>query len=192
MAKSTWKDFRQAFEFSCFFVGVLFLTFAVDILFGHRLSAFGILPRTAHGLLGIAFSPLLHANLTHLVANSIPLLVLNTLLFWDRKYQPGTTLAVIWLLSGLGTWLIGRNMANGLPVIHIGASAVIFGIAAYLIAAAFWMQRWRSALIAIVVFLLYGGIFFGALPQASATPISWEGHFCGVLAGIWCAYRLHA
>jgi membrane associated rhomboid family serine protease len=195
MAKSTWKDFRQALQFSLFFVGLLCLTFLIDILLRslnppYNLSAFGILPRTTWGLMGILFSPLLHGNLAHLLANSVPLLVLLTLLFWDRKYHPGTTLTVIWIVSGLGTWLIGRNESGGQPVFHIGASSIIYGIVAYLIAAAFWMQRWRSALIALLVFLLYGGIFFGALPQQG--QISWEGHLAGMIAGIWCARRLHA
>jgi len=193
VAKSNWKDFRQAFQFSLFFVGVLYLTFLVDVMLrakGSGLSGFGILPRTPHGLIGIVFSPLLHANLAHLVANSIPLLVLLTLLFWDRKYHPGTTLTIIWLISGLGTWLIGRNETGGQPIIHIGASSLIYGIVAYLIASAFWMQRWRSAFIALLVLILYGGIFFGALPQNGT--ISWEGHLAGMIAGIWCASRLHS
>ncbi len=195
MAKSTWKDFRQALQFSLFFVGLLCLTFAIDVfLRSHSppyvLSSFGILPRTARGLIGILFSPLLHGNLAHLLANSLPLLILLTLLFWDRKYHPGTTLTIIWIVSGLGTWVIGRNESGGQPVIHIGASSLIYGIVAYLIASAFWMQRWRSAFIALLVFLLYGGIFFGALPQQG--QVSWEGHLAGMIAGIWCASRLHS
>jgi len=193
VAKSNWKDFRRAFQFSIFFVGILYLTFAVDVLLrskGSGLSGFGILPRTPYGLIGIVFSPLLHANLAHLIANSIPLLVVLTLLFWDRKYHPGTTLTIIWLISGLGTWLIGRNESGGQPVIHIGASSLIYGIVAYLIASAFWMQRWRSAFIALLVLVLYGGIFFGVLPQNGT--ISWEGHLAGMIAGIWCASRLHS
>ncbi len=195
MAKSTWKDFRSAFQFSLFFVIILFLTFGLEILLAQHqppydLTRFGILPRTVHGLLGILFSPLLHANLAHLLANSLPMLVLLTLLFWDRKYHPGTTLIIIWLVSGLGTWLIGRNESGGQPVIHIGASSVIYGLFAYLVAAGFWMQRWRSAFIAIAVFIFYGGIIFGALPQQG--QISWEGHLAGMIAGIWCALRLHS
>ncbi|HEY1172671.1 MAG TPA: rhomboid family intramembrane serine protease [Verrucomicrobiae bacterium] len=193
MAKSTWKDFRSAFQFSIFFVAVLFVTFGIDILLrvkGSGLAGFGIIPRTTWGLIGIPFSPLLHANLAHLLANSVPLLVLLTLLFWDRKYHPGTTLTIIWLVSGVGTWLIGRNESGGQPIVHIGASSVIYGIFAYLIASAFWMRRWRSAFIAVLVLFLYGGIVLGAMPQAG--PISWEGHLAGMIAGIWCALRLHS
>jgi membrane associated rhomboid family serine protease len=45
------------------------------------------------------------------------------------------------------------------------------------------MRSWRAAFIAIFVAICYGGIFYGVLPTEG--PISWEGHLCGVLAGIW-------
>jgi membrane associated rhomboid family serine protease len=137
------------------------------------------------GLPGIIFSPLLHANLSHLVANAVPLFVLLVLLLSHRQYHPYRTLALIWGASGLGTWLIGRGHA-----VHIGASSIVFGLAAFLIVAGFQMKSWRSAGVAILVFVLYGGIFYGALPQAG--PISWEGHLCGAVAGAWTAKNLRA
>ncbi|MCX6906062.1 MAG: rhomboid family intramembrane serine protease, partial [Verrucomicrobia bacterium] len=100
-------------------------------------------------------------------------------------YHPYRTLALIWGLSGLGTWLIGRGHA-----VHLGASSVIFGLAAFLIVAGFQMKGWRSAATAIFVLLFYGGIVYGALPHAG--PISWEGHLCGALAGAWTARQLRA
>jgi hypothetical protein len=112
-------------------------------------------------LLGILFAPLLHANLQHLLANAAPLFVLLFLLLSNRAYHPYRTLAWIWGASGLGTWLIGRGNA-----VHIGASSIIFGLAAFLIVAGFLMKSWRSAVVAIFVFFLYGGIFYGALPRA--------------------------
>jgi membrane associated rhomboid family serine protease len=50
------------------------------------------------------------------------------------------------------------------------------------------MKSWRSAAVAIFVFVLYGSIFYGVLPRAG--PISWEGHLCGALAGVWAARSL--
>jgi membrane associated rhomboid family serine protease len=145
------------------------------------LDLFGIVPRTLPGLAGILFSPLLHANFAHLAANAIPLLILLTLLFWDRRYRPWSTLTSIWLVSGLGTWLIGRSGS-----IHLGASSIVFGLVAYLILAGVLLRSWRSALIAILVCLAFGGIFYGVLPQAG--PISWEGHLCGAIAGLAAAW----
>lgn len=163
-------------------LAVLFAIKLAEILFRLPLAQFGIVPRTAAGLWGILFSPLLHANLTHLTANAVPLFVLLVLLLSNPKYRPGQTLALIWCASGLGTWLIGRGHS-----IHLGASSVVFGLAAFLIVAGFLMKNWRSAAVAIFVLVAFGGIFYGVLPQAG--PISWEGHLCGGIAGAWTAAR---
>jgi membrane associated rhomboid family serine protease len=148
---------------------------------GLTFDALGIVPRTLPGLAGVLFSPLLHANFTHLAANAVPLLVLLTLLFWDRHYRPWPTLASIWIVSGLGTWLIGRGGS-----IHIGASSIIFGLVAYLIVGGLLVRSWRSAFVALLVLLAFGGIFYGVLPQTG--PISWEGHLCGAVAGCAAAW----
>ena len=164
-------------------LAIMFVVTGAQMLFGPFLNRFGILPRTTIGLLGIMFSPLLHANLQHLLANALPLLVLLTLLWSNREYHPGRTLALIWVASGLGTWLIGRGQA-----IHLGASSLVFGLVAFLILAGFRAKSWSSVLVAILVIALYGGVFYGVLPQAG--PSSWEGHLCGALAGVWAASRL--
>lgn len=164
-------------------VAALFVVKGVEILFRLPLEQFGIVPRTVHGLAGILFSPLLHGNMHHLLANSIPLFVLLVILFSDSRYHPYRALALIWIASGAGTWLIGRGGS-----VHIGASSIVFGVAAFLIVAGLTVKSWRSATVAIFVFLFYGGIFYGALPQPG--PISWEGHLCGAVAGVWTARRL--
>ena len=193
MARSTFKTFNEAVQSSAILVSVLFLVEAADLLLrqqNHRtLTGLGIVPRTVPGLVGIAFSPLLHASPAHLLANALPLFVLLVLLFWDRHYYPVLTLASIWFFSGLGTWLIGRGTDDGRPVVHIGASSIIFGLVTYLIVAGFMMKSWRSALVALAVFIGFGGILYGLLPRAG--PVSWEGHLSGALAGIWAAKRNH-
>ena len=193
MAKSQFKTFKGAVQTSALMVSVLFLVEVADLLLRHEkhltLAGFGIVPRTVSGLVGIAFSPLLHASPAHLLANALPLFVLLVLLFWDRHYYPVLTLSSIWLFSGLGTWLIGRGSDGDRPIIHIGASSIIFGLVTYLIVAGFLMKSWRSAAVALLVFIGFGGILYGLLPRAG--PISWEGHLSGALAGIWAAKRNH-
>jgi membrane associated rhomboid family serine protease len=176
-------NFVNAVKLGLTVLAILFVVMGLQMALGPFLNRFGILPRTVHGLVGIVFSPLLHANLHHLLANAVPLLVLLVLLWSNREYHPGRTLALIWLASGLGTWLIGRGQA-----IHLGASSLVFGLAAFLIVAGFRARSWRAALVAVLVCGLYGGIFYGVLPQAG--PVSWEGHLCGAIAGVWAASRL--
>ena len=171
----------KAVGISATLVGAMFLILGLEIALHINLGGFGIHPRTKIGLIGIAFAPLLHGSVQHLLANALPLFVLLILLLSNSLYRPYSTLTWIWVASGLGTWLIGRGDA-----VHIGASSVIFGLAAFLIAAGFFLKSWRSAFVAILVFLFYGGIFYGVLPQNG--PISWEGHLSGAVAGFWAAF----
>src|SRR6266567_2262117 len=193
MPVSHFKTFKEAVQASALMVSTLFIVEFADLILRHEqrlgLAAFGIVPRTIPGLAGIAFSPLLHASPAHLLANALPLFVLLVLLFWDRHYYPSLTLASIWFFSGLGTWLIGRGSDGGRPIVHIGASSIIFGLVTYLIVAGFLMKSWRSAIVALLVLICFGGIFYGVMPHAG--PISWEGHLSGALAGVWSAKRNH-
>ena len=173
----------QALETSGWLVGVVCLTSLVGFLVP-AVQLLGIRPRTWVGLWGVGFGPLLHGNLQHLLANMLPLYLLLVLLFWDKHYHPDRTLAVIWLVGGLGTWAIGRAGS-----VHLGASSVVFGLVTYLVAAGFLMRSWRSAFMALLVFVFYGGVLYGVLPQRG--PVSWEGHLCGALAGLGAAYFQH-
>lgn len=155
---------------------------------GVSFAGFGIAPRTLRGLTGVVFSPLIHASAAHLLANAAPLFVLLLIVFASRRYRPVAALALIWALSGLGTWLIGRGQSPFGPAVHVGASSLIYGLAAYLVTAGFVMRSWRAAIVAVIVALVYGGLAYGVLPQGGF--ISWEAHLCGALAGVWTARRL--
>jgi len=183
VARRAKRGFLDAVEISAIVVLVLFAMFYVNVFFGGRLYTFGVLPRTPWGLFGIIFSPLLHYNQAHLTANGISLFMLLVILFSHKEYRADVAFTWIWLLSGLGTWLIGRGNR-----VHIGASGVIYGVVTYLIAAAWWLRSWRSAMLAILILFLYGGIFYGMLPQPGF--ISWEAHLSGALAGVVVA-RMH-
>jgi hypothetical protein len=104
-------SFASAIVTAASMVAVLFFVKGVETLFHLPLEQFGIIPRTVRGLLGIFFSPLLHGNMHHLLANSVPLFVLLVLLLSNPKYHPYIALSFIWIASGLGTWLIGRGDA---------------------------------------------------------------------------------
>jgi membrane associated rhomboid family serine protease len=179
------STFRQASDRALIIVAWMCVIEFADHLLRQQsnltLDALGIAPRTTRGLAGILLSPLLHADFAHLAANAIPLLILLTILFWDRRYQPWPTLGSIWLVSGFGTWLIGRSDS-----VHIGASSIVFGLVGYLVLAGLLLRSWRAALVAILVAFAFGGIFYGVLPQDG--PISWEGHLSGALAGLAVAW----
>jgi membrane associated rhomboid family serine protease len=183
--RNSTRSLKTAVDIATMAVLSLFVIHLARLALGGPAGFLGIIPREGRGLWGILGSPLVHANWEHLFANALPLFVLLILLLADQHYYPGRTLAVIWLASGAGTWLIGRGHSA-----HIGASGIIFGLAAYLIVAGVMLRSLRAVLVAAIVLLLFGGMFYGALPRNG--PISWEGHLCGALAGIWIARRNHA
>lgn len=150
--------------------------FLIEPAFHLSLTDYGIIPRTLTGLRGIAFAPFLHANLAHLISNSIPFLILGGLLmlhgtrcFWV------VTLGCI-SLGGLGTWSIGA------PGNHLGASGLIFGYFGFLLLRALYEKSLLSILLALAAGGLYGGLIWGVLP--SQPGVSWESHLCGFIAGV--------
>lgn len=152
----------------------------INKLLGYRLNYLGIIPRTPRGLIGIIFSPFLHADVNHLFLNTFPLLVLACFvliggqpLFWR------VTISII-LLSGLLIWLLGRR------AIHLGASALITGYWGYLLINAYHQPSIMAILLAIVCIYYFGSIFLGLFP--SKESVSWEGHLFGCLAGIATNY----
>jgi membrane associated rhomboid family serine protease len=87
------------------------------------------------------------------------------------------TTSALWLGSGILAWLVGRPGS-----IQIGASGLIYALAAFLVTTA-WLQRdFKSALAALVVIFVYGSIAWGLLPIRLG--VSWEGHVAGAVAGI--------
>lgn len=172
-------------------VGLMVVIKVVELVLHKSFAGFGILPRDLQGALGILPAPLLHGNLAHLFANIGPLFVLLVILYWDKTYHPTRTITMIWIVSGLGTWLIGRAAGpDGMPTVHIGASSLIYGLVAYLVTAGVLTHKWRTLFVALLVALAFGGIVHGVLPQQNSA-MSWEGHLSGAVAGLFAATSNH-
>ncbi|GAA4849760.1 rhomboid family intramembrane serine protease [Actinomycetospora corticicola] len=161
------------------FLALLWAIEAVDqFVFRGALDYDGIAPRQVEGLTGILWAPLLHAGWAHLIANSLPFLVLGFLVLAGGLGQFIAVTALVWLLGGFLTWLTGFGVT-------VGASGVIFGWLAFLLFRGFFARSGRQIALAVVLFLLYGGVLWGVLP---GTPgVSWQAHLFGALAGILAA-----
>lgn len=175
------------------FVALLYLVELIDELSRHSLDANGIRPLETDGLWGIVFAPLLHANWQHLMANTVPLLVLGFLVTLAGLSRFVWATAIVWILGGLGTWLIG-NVGSGCgPTDHIGASGLIFGWLAFLLVFGIFVRRVWDIVIGLVVMFAYGGVLLGAMPVLGVCGgVSWQGHLCGAIAGVVAAYVLSA
>jgi membrane associated rhomboid family serine protease len=175
------------------FVALLYLVELIDQLTRHSLDENGIRPLRVDGLWGIVFAPVLHASWEHLIANTVPLLVLGFLMTLAGLSRFVWATAVVWILGGLGTWLIGNLGSSCGPTDHIGASGLIFGWLAFLLVFGIFVRRVWDIIIGLVVLFVYGGILLGAMPVLGRCGgVSWQGHLCGALAGVAAAYLLSA
>ena len=81
--------------------GLVLLAWLLEIvdalIFGGGLNGLGIQPRTLSGLRGILLMPLLHGSFSHLLANTIPFLVLGWLVML-RRTSDFTVVTVIALV----------------------------------------------------------------------------------------------
>ncbi len=175
------------------FVVLLWVIELFDSLTGHRLDSNGIRPLETDGLTGILVAPLLHSNWEHLIANTGPALVLGFLMTLAGLSRFLFATAIIWVLGGVGTWLIGNVGAptyNGVAVEtnHIGASGLIFGWLTFLIVFGFFTRKIWEIVVGVVVLFIYGSILLGVLPGTFG--VSWQGHLCGAIAGVLAAYLL--
>ena len=150
---------------------------------GAHLDANGIHPRDPGTLPDIAFAPFLHAGWGHLIGNTVPFLVLGGAIALSGLARIAAVTVIVALVGGLGTWLIGPAHTN-----HIGASGLVFGFAAYLIARGIFSRRPLHLVAGVGVIAVYGAtLAFSLVPHPG---ISWQGHLFGAVGGLVAARAL--
>jgi len=160
---------------------ICWLVFPINnLLLNGQLASYGIVPRHVSSLPGILWAPFLHASYAHLLANTLPLLVLGGILC-ARSRGEFIIVTVIGILLGGGlTWLVARDAA------HIGASGLIFCYFGYLASLAYFHRSFGTLCLSVLCIIGYGGIVRGVLPVNTA--VSWEGHLTGLFAGVVLAW----
>ncbi|GAB3285429.1 rhomboid family intramembrane serine protease [Parasphingorhabdus pacifica] len=162
------------------FTALLYAIELVDVLVPAQLDRNGIIPREVHGLDGVLWAPFLHAGWEHLFANTLAFVVLGWLVMSGGLGQFLGVTAIVWIVGGLGTWLVGA------PVTHVGASGVIFGWMVFLLVRGFFQRSFGQIVVALVLFFYWGGMLWGVLPGQPG--ISWEGHLFGAFGGLVAAW----
>ncbi|KRB77756.1 rhomboid family protein [Nocardioides sp. Root190] len=162
------------------FVALLWVIEVVDVAASHRLDGWGIQPRSGEGLFGILAAPLLHGGWDHLVANTVPALVLGFLTLVTGLARGLAATAIIWVAGGLAVWLLAGGNS-----VHIGASGLVFGWITYLVVQGFVDRKPWEIVIGVVVLLVYGSVLWGVLPGQPG--VSWQGHLFGAVAGVLAA-----
>lgn len=180
-AQAIARELRQQFSILGGCLLLFWLLEASDFLVFQNLwqgglDVFGIVPRDLVGLRGIIFAPLLHGDFRHLMANSLPFLILGWFVMLQETRDFFIVTVVSSLVGGVGVWLVGATNS-----VHIGASILIFGYLGFLLFRGFFQRNIPSIALSLVVFFFYGGILWGVLP--STPGVSWEGHLFGLIGG---------
>ncbi|OEV03343.1 rhomboid family intramembrane serine protease [Streptomyces oceani] len=172
---------KAAGQLILLWVGLLWVLEAVDQLTGNSLDSFGIQPRRTSELVDIVPASFMHFGFEHLMANTLPLLVLG---FMAALRGTGRFLLValtIIIVSGLGVWVTAPEQSN-----TAGASGVVFGLFGYLVVRGFVDRRITDVALGAVVAVLYGSILWGVLPTTAG--VSWQGHLFGLIGGVLAAF----
>lgn len=160
-------------------IGVISLSYLLQILFFPKAFQWGLNPGEIEGLWGIVFMPFIHGDVSHLLGNISSLLVLMVALryFYPRVF--GWILIISWLGTGLLTWFLAQTGY------HIGASGIVYALAFFLFFSGIININKYLLSLSLLVGFLYGGLIWGVLPIESG--ISWEGHLSGAIIGFFMA-----
>ena len=166
-------------------VAVIWAISVVGFVYPALVYELALTPRDTSQWWGILTSAFVHRDLTHLLANTAPLVMFLLLLQskGGTHFYAAVTLSL--LLHGALLWCFGR--AGG----HIGASGLVFALFGCNIANAVFARGLIDIIIATAVVLGYWGLIAGVLPTDPS--VSWDGHLSGLVAGVstsWALARL--
>ena len=181
MSQSPKPSFAQTlqnqFTIIASFVAIVWIVELLDIfVFHHQLDRFGILSRNVVGLRGILFAPFLHGGLGHLIANTIPFIILAWLVMLQETSDFWIVTIITMIVGGLGVWLFAPG-----NTLTVGASILIFGYLGFLLFRGYFQRNIASIALSLFVFLTYSGALWGLFPGRPG--ISWQGHLFGFIGG---------
>ncbi len=164
-------------------VAIMWLVKIVETVFDLDFSFLGIKPMSAEGLLGILLFHFIHGDWHHLFANTVPILVLGSSLYYFYRPIANKILLILMFSTGLITWCMARSG------VHIGASGLVYGLTYFLMLSGFIRRDRKLIIISLIVVFLYGSLVWGLYPKyAIENNISWEGHLAGFIMGIFLAF----
>jgi membrane associated rhomboid family serine protease len=174
----------EGLELLAVLVAIMWIVEVVNALDANRLdTAGGLYARNFDHLWAIFTSPFLHAGFGHLLANTIPFVFMGAIIALRGAARLALVTLIVIVVGGLGTWLISPSGTE-----TVGASGIVFGYAAYLLARGLFDHSLGELVTGAIV-----GVLWGAVLIASLIPhghVSWEGHLSGALGGVIAAWLL--
>ncbi len=178
--KEEQKRFLYSLVFPLLFILIIWIIKISEILLETDFTYLGIFPLKTKGLIGIITAPLIHSDLEHLIANSVPLLILGTGLFYFYNKIALKVFILSYLIANIWIWFGARQ------AYHIGASGLVYSFASFLFFSGVVSKNVKLIAISLLVIFLYGSMIWGVLPIQP--HISWESHLMGAIAGAVLAF----
>lgn len=175
------RIFIHSLLFPALFVAAFWIVEIIEKTSGLNFVKFGIFPLHFSGLKGVIFSPFIHSDFNHLISNSLPFFILLFMLVYFYRRISYQIFFLLYFLSGICVWLAGREAW------HIGASGVVYAMAAFHFVSGIIRNDLRLLTLSIVVVFLYGGLVWGLFPIDP--DVSWEGHLSGAVSGVVLAFH---
>ena len=171
---------RRGIRFSIIFIGILWSVKAFELALSREFTFLGVYPRTFEGSIGIITGPLVHADIFHLLSNSIPILILVVGLFYFYQKISVAVFFLIYFMTGFWVWVAARD------AFHLGASGLVYGLISFLLFSGFIRRDLKSLSVSFAIMILYGGnMIYGIIPGNEG--VSWESHLLGLLSGLFLA-----
>jgi membrane associated rhomboid family serine protease len=170
------QNFYSSLFFPLLFLVTIWMVKIWEEVMGVSFSHYGVFPRTAEGLIGIALYPLIHGDWNHLINNSTAMLLLSLGIFYF--YRPVAYRIYFWTYLMSGIWIWASARAN----FHIGSSGLIYGFAAFIFFSGIIRKNTNLLALSMLVTFLYGGMVWGIFPIRP--EMSYEGHLWGAVAGL--------
>lgn len=165
-------------------VGLLALMWVIqlaDAVLPGSFVGWGLRSWDLGSLQGVVLGPLLHAGWAHLIANSVPFLVLGCLVAVEGAKRFWAVTAMVALIGGAGTWLV-----NAPGTLTVGSSVLVFGYFGYVVvrvlAPGRLAHRFAYAGIAVIVVVMYGTTMFTGIFGVHS-GVSWQAHLFGAIGG---------
>jgi len=175
-------NFRLAVKLALGFVALIWLIQLLNWALDLGVEDFGVRPRELAGLPGILFAPLMHSGFAHLIANSLPLLIVGTAMLYLYPSAALLVLPAVYLGPGIAVWVFARGG------VHVGASGLIYGLVSYIFVAGMIRRDQRAIAASLLVSFLYGASVWGVLPIEPG--VSWETHLAAAVIGLALALAL--
>jgi len=178
--KKSKKKLLESFLVPLSFPAILWIVHSISVLLNIDFSNLGLLPRNWPGIIGVITAPLIHANYSHLISNTFPLIISGWVIFFFYNKISQLLFIFIYVVTGITVWLFARE------VYHIGASGIVYGFVSFLFFSGIFRKDNKSIALSLIITFLYGGMVWGILPGIK--DVSWESHLFGALTGLIAAF----